>query len=124
MRIAGYALLLALLTFQNDCDINKQKNQPEQPHPVVDQDRFAARFEIVAAAQQGGGLALDRKTGLLCRTWNWEPRVGPKDVSASTPLCYDLYTREGRTGWTYNAYMGVWAYDPKALPSKENQPGK
>lgn len=49
------------------------------------------RFVLVNIDTFGGGLALDTKTGQLCRTWDLQENFG---VIKATPLCKDLYNAE------------------------------
>jgi hypothetical protein len=46
------------------------------------------RFVPVNVETFGGGLALDTKTGQLCRTWNLQLNF---EVVKETPLCKALY---------------------------------
>jgi hypothetical protein len=58
-------------------------NNNSQPVPQSSQ-----RFLPVQTEAFGGGLALDTKTGQLCRTWDLRLDFG---VIKATPLCKDLY---------------------------------
>jgi hypothetical protein len=86
--VIGLAILLA----QNDCDSSKQNSPPVQqsaekkpPHPIN-------RFEKLQNFRVD--VALDTKTGQLCKTWQWisTNRQNP-DSYEDLPLCIALYNQ-------------------------------
>lgn len=74
----------------------------------------AQRFIPIQGGYYSGGLALDTKTGQLCRTWAWQPTVGRKDIAYSTPICKTLYDSD-RDWFAMNA-RNNYSVDMPPLP--------
>jgi hypothetical protein len=75
------SVLMVTLLIVTSC--KETRNNSSQPAPQSYQ-----RFLPVQTETFGGGLALDTKTGQLCRTWDLQLDFG---VVKATPLCKDLY---------------------------------
>lgn len=87
----AFVIWMAILLAQSDCDNTKQSAPPVQSverkpsHPIN-------RFEKIQNFRVD--VALDTKTGQLCKTWEWQStnRQNP-DSYENLPLCVDLYNR-------------------------------
>lgn len=87
MKVAA-CLALAFLVFQqsNGCDQRTDKQTPQPSDPPV--QRF-----VPVTSHGSADVALDTKTGALCRTWNWEYKNNPETHGLDDlVLCNDLYT--------------------------------
>ena len=79
--MSKFILCIAMSFLMTGCTANS-------PQPEVKTENGYQRFVPVDTATFGGGLALDTKTGQLCRTWDLHLNF---EVIGSTPLCKTLY---------------------------------
>ena len=86
MKIAE-CLALAFLAFQpSGCDRQAEKQAPTPAEPPI--QRF-----VPVASHGSADVALDTKTGSLCRTWNWGYKNNPEAHELDDLLlCYELFT--------------------------------
>jgi|SRR5581483_1083157 len=54
----------------------------------------AQRFVPVSGTGFDAGLALDTKTGQLCKTVDWKPGLGMPNVAVDAPTCLKLYNED------------------------------
>jgi len=94
MKAAIFLTALMLFLQKSDgCDSTQSQpkgaEQPKEP-PI-------RRFEAVTS-HGSSDVALDTKTGQLCRTWEWEYKNNPtaNDIN-SLPTCYSIYLSEQKT---------------------------
>lgn len=89
MKVAAVFALLALLIQQPiGCNQNAPKKSLKPTEPPI------RRFEPVVT-HGTSDVALDTKTGQLCRTWDWAYKSNPtaNDLNA-LPTCYSLFVSD------------------------------
>lgn len=92
-----FAALLALSAFllqqPSGCDQHEQApSEPAKPsQPLL------RRFEAVAT-HGSADVALDTKTGQLCRTWDWAYKDNPSATDLNElPTCYSIYQADQKS---------------------------
>ncbi len=92
MKVAAIFAVMALLIQQpTGCNDNTAKESPKPVEPPI------RRFEPVVT-HGTSDVALDTKTGQLCRTWEWVYKNNPtaNDLN-SLPTCYSLFISDEKT---------------------------
>lgn len=84
------AVMLCGCKYADSGQTKEQQPQQETATKLTKLEQVQ-RFVPIPGEYYSGGLALDTKTGQLCRTWAWVPTVGKKDIALSTPVCKNLY---------------------------------
>jgi hypothetical protein len=87
MLMLGMVIMLG----ENDCDTSQQKSS----QPLVIQKKSHPINRFMKADSSEGDVALDTKTGQLCRTWEWQSK-NRTEVNAreNLPLCLSLYNND------------------------------
>jgi len=86
MKAAACLALTFLAFLPSGCEQKAEKQNPTPAEPPI--QRF-----VPVPSHGSADVALDTKTGSLCRTWNWEYKNNPDAHGLDNlALCYDLYT--------------------------------
>ncbi|HEX4032704.1 MAG TPA: hypothetical protein VHX20_20255 [Terracidiphilus sp.] len=89
MKIASLLVVtFALIQQPTGCDQPTPKETLKPAEPPI------RRFEPVTS-HGTSDVALDTKTGRLCRTWDWEYKNNPEANDLNDlPTCYSIFTSE------------------------------
>jgi hypothetical protein len=91
MKSIAAIALTALLMQQTGCE-EKRSDPPKEVHtksfPI-------GRFQAITS-REAADVALDTKTGQMCRTWNWDYTGKLREASGHNdlPLCLSLFRED------------------------------
>ena len=83
-------MLLAIILGSTACE--KRDSNTKQ----VD-SQSGQRFLPVQGTGFDAGLALDTKTGQLCKTVEWQAGLGMPNIASNAPTCKSLYDRDANS---------------------------